>query len=473
MAYCAGDGRSCALTKRDASVSGQLLRRRPSAGSCILTRQRAIAVPGRVLIAEPSLFDGRGHQAAAVRRFVELIGPGKTAIAAGARWNGPRSMAGARVVPLLKHHRQEVARMRRYGPLLGKVLTIADLAAAPVAELVRRRRDGPTSGSTVAKANADGASMASMMIDNMRDCLKALCADADDRLFLPSADAELLLAAAEVLNTNECAPRMHLRLMYDDVGCHPTDPTWRSVLAVLARARHARERVHLLAETNAFARAVREVWEGPVALLPHPSDLTPSAPPPMAEGFALYVPGQPRGDKGFHLLSAVAQSLAARAKSLRRPVRMLIHGDIPAGSAEAIKVERLPNHVSQPDYETNWHRSHAALMLHDPRIYALRGSGVACDAVAGGRPFVCLKGTSLCEWGADGNVLVAEPNPDSIADAVGRLLENYDDYARASRIAAARFPKIVRAGLAGLVDTQVEPQSRADQASSRSLTAKT
>jgi hypothetical protein len=417
-------------------------------------------VPGRVLIAEPSLLDGRGHQAAAARRFVELIGPGKAVIAAGAGWNGPRSIAGARVVPLFKRHRQGVARMRRYGPLLGKVLTIADLAAEPVAELVRRRRGGPTGGSTVAKAKADGTSMASMTIDDMRSCLKALSADADDRLFLPSVDAELLLAAAELLHTNERAPRMHLRLMYDDVGCHPTDPTWRSALSVLSRAHHARERVHLLAETNAFARAMREAWEGPVALLPHPSDMTPSTPPPTAEGFALYVPGQPRGDKGFHLLSAVIQSLAARANTIRRRIRMRIHGDIPAGSAATIAVDRLPKHASRPDYETNWHRSHAALMLHDPRIYALRGSGVACDAVAGGRPFVCLSGTSLGEWGADGNVLVTEPDPDAIADTVVRLIENYDDYARAGRIAAARFPRVVRAGLAGLVDTQVEPESQ-------------
>jgi hypothetical protein len=299
--------------------------------------------------------------------------------------------------------------------------------------------------------------MASVMIGDMRRCLDALCADSDDHLFLPSADAELLLATAELLNTNERAPWIHLRLMYDDTGCHPTDPTWRSSLEVLMRARRARERVRLLVETNAFATAIQEMWEGAAALLPHPSDLTPSAAPSPAAGFTLYVPGQPRGDKGLHLLSGVIQSLAARATSLGKPVRMRIHGGGIAGS-EAVKVECLPKHLARPDYETNWRQSHAALMLHDPRVYALRGSGVACDAMASGRPFVCLNGTTLSEWAVHGSVVAAEPNPDAIAEAVGRLIERYDDYAAAGQIAAARFAETVRAGLAGLIHADFKPQ---------------
>src|SRR5262245_622835 len=260
MAYSAGDGRSCGRRSGSLGLGANCSVAAHRRGHASSLDDRGSAVPGRGLIAEPSLVDGRGHQAAAVRRFVELIGMGSTVIAAGAHWSGPPSIGGARVVALFKRQRQEVARLRRYGPLLGRVLTIADLAAQPVAAVIRRRRDGPGGGSIVAKASADGRSMASMMIDDMRRCLHVLCADADDRLFLPSADAELLLAAAALLNTDKHAPRLHLRLMYDDAGCHPTDPTWRSALAVLARARCARERVHLLVETNVFARAVRELW---------------------------------------------------------------------------------------------------------------------------------------------------------------------------------------------------------------------
>jgi hypothetical protein len=429
-------------------------------------------VPNRVLIVEPALVDSRGHQAAAVQRFAELTGAERTVIAAGANWNGPLSIAGARVLALFKYNRQSVARMRRYGPLFARVLTIAERVGDPIVAPMRRHRDGSRWGSTVPRANADGTSMAPLMIDDMRRSLEVLCADADDHLFLPSADAELLLAAAHLLNTHARAPRMHLRLMYDDAGCHATDPTWRSALRVLARTRRARERVRLLVETNAFARAVREVWEGDVTLLPHPSGLTPSAMPPTAAGFTLYVAGQPRGDKGLHLLSAVVQALAARRASIPMPVRMRVHGGAFTGSGE-VEVERLPKHAARADYERNWRCSHASLMLHDPRVYALRGSGVACDAVASARPFICLKGTSLGEWGTDGNVLVAEPSPEAIADAVGRLIENFDHYATASQAPAARFSAIVRAGLAGLIDTEVEPRPRSDQANARCLTAKT
>jgi hypothetical protein len=409
-------------------------------------------VPGRVLIAEPSLIDSRGHHAAAVRSFAQLIGTERTVIVgAGANWDGPRSIAGAAIVALFRNHRLGAARVRRYGPVLGRVLTIADRIGEPVAELMRRRRHPPGGEFTIPTASADATSMASVAIDDMRRCVEVLGADADDHLFLPSADAELLLATAELLSTIERPPWLHLRLMYDDPGCHPTDPTWRSALEALARARRARERVSLLAETKAFARAVRAVWKGPVAVLPHPSDLTPSAAPPTAEGFILYVPGQPRGDKGRHLLSAVVQALSARRQGTPMHVRMRFQGETIPGS-EPIEVERLPKFLAPPDYARTWHQSHAALMLHDPRLYALRGSGVACDAVASGRPFVCLNGTALAEWGSEGNALAAEPRPDAIADAVDRLLERYDDYALPSQIAAARFPKIIRAGLAGLID---------------------
>src|SRR5262245_22614973 len=149
MPYCAGDGRSCGRRSGSLGLGANCCvaaYRRDHASSL---DDRGSGVPGRVLIAEPSLVDGRGHQAAAVRRFVELIGMGSTTIAAGAHWRGPPSIAGARVVALFKRDRQGVARVRRYGPLLGRVLTIADLAAEPVAEVIRRRRDGPGGGSTV------------------------------------------------------------------------------------------------------------------------------------------------------------------------------------------------------------------------------------------------------------------------------------------------------------------------------------
>jgi hypothetical protein len=239
--------------------------------------------------------------------------------------------------------------------------------------------------------------------------------------------------------------------MYDDAGCHPSDPTWRSALAALARARDAAERVHLLVETGAFARAVRELWPGSVAVLPHPSGLTPSAPPVAAPAFVLYVPGEPRDDKGHRLLSAVVRALAATACRRSTPIRVLTQGGATA-DAGTVSVVRLPKYLARTDYEASWRQSHAALLLHDPGVYALRGSGVACDAVASGRPFVCLNGTTLGEWDVAGNVVAAEPRPEAVAHAVVGLIDRYSDYERAGRIAAARFAETVRAGLAGLIE---------------------
>lgn len=404
---------------------------------------------GRLVIVEPALIEPSGHHALAAGRFAELAGLPDTVIAAGAAWNGAPILGGAQVLPLFKHHRQLVGRMRRYGPRLGGALTRADHMTKPVVAAIRRYRDRHADGVTFPVAGADAASMRSMMVHDLRKCLATLGIGSDDCVFLPSADAELLLATAELLATDDARPSFHLRLMYDDTASHATEPTWRSALGVLMRTRGARERVHLLVETGSFARAVQDLWSGPVAVLPHPSDLTPTAPPSRRDGFTLYVAGHARSDKGLHLVAAVTRTLSAKLDGDLR-VRLRIHGEAGRGSRSVI-VERLPQEVPSGDYARLWQQAHAALLLHDPKVYALRGSGVVCDAVASGRPFVCLDGTSLVEWGSYGNALASAPDPQSIADAIARLIRDYDAFAAQSAIAAARFPETLRIGLADLV----------------------
>jgi hypothetical protein len=262
----------------------------------------------------------------------------------------------------------------------------------------------------------------------------------------------LILATAALLNAGEQMPCMHLRLSYDDVGSHSTEPTWRSALGVLLDARHSRERVHLLVETSAFAVAAGEIWQRPIAVLPHPSPLVATPADPAANGFTLYVPGEKRADKGAHLLTAVVQALSRRLDAAHGPLRILAHDQASAGGA-AVEIESLAAFSPAEEYASNWRRAHAALLLHDPRVYRLRGSGVTCDAVAAGRPYICLNGSSLVE----GASLVAEPNADAIADAVVLLMLDYGKHAQRSALAAARFPDRVRAGLAEVMEL-VQPQ---------------
>jgi hypothetical protein len=406
---------------------------------------------GRLLIVEPSLIDTSSHHAIAAGRFALLAGVPDTVIAAGTAWNGAPALAGAPILPIFKHQREGVGRIRRYGPLLGRALAVADHIARPVVASMRRYRDGLAEGVAFPVATADVAFMRSVMVHDLKSCLATLRIDADDCVFLPSADAELVLATTELLESNGSPPSFHLRLMYDDTGSHSTDPTWRSALGALACARGAGDRVHMLVETESFARAVRDVWSGPVALLPHPSNLTLTAPSSMLDAFTLYVAGQARSDKGHHLVAAVVRALSTKLKGGHLHVRLRIHGEAVAGSP-AVTVERLPAHVPDSAYVKNWQQAHGALLLHDPKVYELRGSGVVCDAVASGRPFIHLSGTSLAEWGGYGNAIAAQPSPEGIADAIVHLAHNYNAYADHSAVAATHFPETLRVGLAGIVD---------------------
>jgi len=271
-----------------------------------------------------------------------------------------------------------------------------------------------------------------------------------DHLFVPSADAELILAIAEILERNSKVPKIHLRLIYDDVGCHPSDPTWRSALKRLSEATSAHENVVLLAETRAFATAMQEIWHRPVDLLPHPSELSFSPAPTETNPFVVYVPGQVRSDKGLNFVEAVVKALSAKLETAERCVRLRLQGESVA-AATFVSIECLPSYLSAAEYRAIWQEAHMALLLHDPRIYRLRGSGVVCDAVAIGRPFVCLVGSSLGEWSFGNSALYSEPDPDSIAEAIVQLMTKYDRFANVGPASAARFAGLLQEGIARLV----------------------
>ena len=408
---------------------------------------------GRVLILEPALRDIRGHHADAAARFATLIGNDRTVIIGGVGWRGTRTLGGATVRPLFRFDRAEVARRRRYGRVVARSISLAERVAEPLVALIRQQRGRFATEPEFTMAAADAASTAPILAAELARCWHAAAVDADDRVFIPSGDAEFVLAVAALLNSSDDLPFIHLRLMYDDFDCHRTDPTWRSALRLLVTARHATNRVRLLAETRAFANAAEIIWGRPVAQLPHPSRLGPAPVPGLTDSFNIYVAGQARADKGFHRIAGLVRALSARlATDGGMPVRLTIQG-VTVPGRDHVEVRQLPMHLSAVDYEANWQQTHVALLLHDPTVYALRGSGVACDALASGRPFVYLEGATVGEWGARGNALDAAPNPDAIAHAIVEVLRNYQRYESVATIAAADFPRVVRAGLAGILDT--------------------
>jgi hypothetical protein len=104
-----------------------------------------------------------------------------------------------------------------------------------------------------------------------------------------------------------------------------------------------------------------------------------------------------------------------------------------------VETQRLSRNLDEATYRAVWADADLGLLLHDPQIYARRGSGVVCDAVAAGVPFVCLEGASLVEWAVDGNGIAAAPRPDAIAAAIIEMAERLEAFRAGARRAAKRL----------------------------------
>ncbi len=402
---------------------------------------------GRTIIIEPNLINERGHHAFATSRFATLMGDTRPLIAAGKGWNGSQHLGGGDILRVFRHNRDTVSRSRRYGPTVTTAFSLGAGAIMPIARFIRGRRgfhapDAPT----LTVAGADASKLRSIIAPELGELLSTLEPEPGDTVFLPSADAELLIATAEQFEAHRGPARFVVRLMYDDVGCHPSDPTWRSALKRLQESPGAIENVDLLAETPAFARAIREIWPKPVELLPHPTDLPAQQSPAVNGRFILYMAGHARSDKGARLLNATAQALAAKLNAHDPDVVLRVQGH-PSSRAGKVQIEALPLHLDPDEYVWSWKQAHAALLLHDPAVYAIRGSGVVCDAISSSRPFVFLSGSSLSDWNVGCNALEATPSPHAIAQAIVELLNGYETFAEASATVASTVARHVEIGM--------------------------
>ena len=132
-----------------------------------------------------------------------------------------------------------------------------------------------------------------------------------------------------------------------------------------------------------------------------------------------------RADKGEHLLQQIGPHLAAVLQSKALPFITIRTQWREAFSCDKFQFESLPASLSDKDYAREWQNCHAALLLHDPTIFRLRGSGTACDAVASHRPFLALKDSTLGEWIIKDNGILVERDPRSVAHGMVNLIENY------------------------------------------------
>jgi hypothetical protein len=266
----------------------------------------------------------------------------------------------------------------------------------------------------------------------------------DDFCLVMSADSELVLAVSEALEQTEPhkVPLFHLRLMYGDEGRHATDATLVSAVGKLMRVPCAPSRIRLSTETEGFSAFATKLAGVKVKVFPHPSLLLGGEIPSPRANLArlvIIVPGQGRIDKGFNRLKSVLQIFADEFSHLRH--RVTFRMQIPM-TISGLHIERFAFPLSPQDYQRFWREAHAALLLHDRTLYSMRGSGVACDAIAANRPFICLAGTSLVDWTADGNGIVVEDTVKNIAAGIAKLLSSYETLLPRAALASQRLRSV-------------------------------
>jgi hypothetical protein len=106
------------------------------------------------------------------------------------------------------------------------------------------------------------------------------------------------------------------------------------------------------------------------------------------------------------------------------------------------QVEMLPAEQDSAEYLANFSKCTVVLLAYEKRLYARLTSGVFIEAASSGKPVVAPAGTWMAQQIAAGfgvGTTFADPNPQSVAAAVLKVLRDVDTLSAAARALAPRI----------------------------------
>jgi hypothetical protein len=273
---------------------------------------------------------------------------------------------------------------------------------------------------------------------------------ADATLLLPSADGHGVRAVASRLPQLVAGgTTVHLATPYlpDSMPGSRAGPGVDGSLRALAQHQEQGRRLFLWAETPRLAEFLGAAYGAPVGWLPVPLPAWSTDMPPAADPFRLAFLGTARAEKGFALLPALVAAIrhatggAVRFEVQACPPASGIH---PTCAAALAALERMPEVRLHPgvldeaDYAALIARSDGILAPYRPGSYALRGSGIAAEALACGRFLLTSTDTELARE-APAGLLLAAREPAGWAALLPPLLAELPARRHRARAAAARF----------------------------------
>lgn len=401
---------------------------------------------GRLIIADASLRDARGHHYELTRLITDAALDRGRPVA----WLTHREFDLQEQVPEL---------VRCFSTTMYSAYMRPAQAPSRAAKLFRKamntgrmRRFRRMAASTLVRYTRgdDSALLATIeaAADEMAAGLEALKAGSRDQVLVHTADGlTYWVVLALMLGTDpDSLPTFHIATPYDKgtiPNLHKSLPLSGAVgslelLGLLGR------KVHLYGENESVARMLSRELGAPVAAAPLPARFEASAEAgPSSESLRICYLGPAREEKGFLLLPDLIEAILERPPSTDVEFFIQCPPQI-VGYSQAImnaiaRLQNLPGdkvrlfnqHLPSAAFESELRNSDLVLLLYNQQKYAVRGSGIALDALCMGKPILTTSGTHLAALTA-GGAGESGADPGAYEAGLRRLVNNYPAYRAAA-----------------------------------------
>lgn len=411
----------------------------------------------RIVLVDPAFSSDRaGHHWRLNLGYAQLFGLERCWFAAHRTLRRAKGIPPERIVRAFATSPYEAEELRRLGRVGVAIQTLAYRDAAPVppgvrqviqSVLRRRRRHASASPAPQRLAPLEPSYRTELiaLIDGMG-------LGPNDHLVFISLDSRMGRAVIELAVERGLAvlPALHLRLMYDQQTPSEGGLDYAGLYERIAALGDTGGRLTVHCETAVHAEALAKVLDAPVGVAPFPATGLPAAPGLDAGRFTVAFLGEARVERGFELVAPVMEAFRARHPDLVGRTSWRIHaGGTTAEATASRDALRGRARLDGPDasfllgsitpgaYDRLRASADIILAPQDPGVYAVRGSGVAQEAVAGGRPLVCLAGSSL-EKEQDAAVAAGRTIED-LADAIADIVRSPEIWFARAQEGALRF----------------------------------
>jgi hypothetical protein len=228
----------------------------------------------------------------------------------------------------------------------------------------------------------------------------------DDLIFFPSTDYYGAAACLGLILKGKAKgqPRLHLRMIgVMENACLTSRTACNLLMERVKEALAEGVDVQVSSETPAYGSYLAKKFGVEVKYFPQPLSGN-AIPMPASEHTIAACMGSARSDKGYFLMSEIAEKTALRCgKRVAFEIQSMpasedaFTPEYDRNLAKGPNVRLLPAILPEGEMLDWYRRSYVVLLPYDPKVYEHRGSAIYQESVAFTRPVVCLAGAAFAE----------------------------------------------------------------------------